>query len=138
MHPKLPKKLKILVVDDMSLLVDKMVKILKDIGFTQIQTATDGEQALKYLICEQAANEPFDLAICDINMPKMNGIKLLQRAKKIHAFDQTKFFMVTTRSEMETVLSAIELGASNYLIKPFDENSIREKIFDIFYPGKNN
>jgi DNA-binding response OmpR family regulator len=66
-------------------------------------------------------------------MPKLNGLQLLQRIKEDHFLKDTPVFMVTTRDEMETVLKAIQLGASNYLIKPFDEETIKKKILDIFY-----
>jgi len=135
--PNLPKNLKILVVDDMVSLVEKMISILKDIGFEKIQAAANGKRALKMIVCEQMANEPFDLVILDINMPMMNGLKLLEEVKKMNVSESTKYFIVTTRSEVDVVINAIDLGAKNYLIKPFNQEKIKEKIFEIFYPENN-
>ena len=58
-------------------------------------------------------------------MPVLNGLKFLEKIKSNPNLDRTHVFMVTTRSEMEVVLKAIEYGASNYLIKPFDKEKIR-------------
>jgi len=135
--PNLPKNLKILVVDDMVSLVEKMISILKDKALEKIQAAANGKRALKMIVCEQMANEPFDLVILDINMPMMNGLKLLEEVKKMNVSESTKYFIVTTRSEVDVVINAIDLGAKNYLIKPFNQEKIKEKIFEIFYPENN-
>ena len=69
-------------------------------------------------------------------MPILNGLKFLEAVKGNPELKETHVFMVTTRNELEVVLHAVEAGASNYLIKPFDKEKIRQKIMDIFYPDE--
>jgi two-component system chemotaxis response regulator CheY len=131
--PNIYPDLKILIVDDIPNILTKMRIVLRNIGFKKIDEAKNGEQAWTWLQTEFACDSPYQLVITDINMPKLNGLQLLQRIKEDHFLKDTPVFMVTTRDEMETVLKAIQLGASNYLIKPFDEETIKKKILDIFY-----
>lgn len=131
--PNIYPDLKILIVDDIPNILTKMRIVLRNIGFKKIDEAKNGEQAWTWLQTEHACDAPYQLVITDINMPKLNGLQLLQRIKEDQFLKNTPVFMVTTRDEMETVLKAIQMGASNYLIKPFDEETIRKKILDIFY-----
>ena len=134
--PSVRPNLKILIVDDMSNVVESMIRILKDIGFKDIYSAANGQQALNQILHETNSGEPYDLVISDINMPIMNGLKLLEKIKGNPYTQDTHVFMVTTRSETEVVLHAVEKGASNYLIKPFDKENIRQKVMDIFYSNQ--
>lgn len=134
--PKVRPKLKILIVDDMTNVIESMKKVLSEIGFKRVKTETSGQKALNLIIQEASVGEPFDLIISDINMPGMNGLKLLEKIKSNPNLKKTCVFMVTTRNEMEVVMKAIEHGANDYLIKPFDTESIRLKIMNIFYPEK--
>jgi two-component system chemotaxis response regulator CheY len=131
--PNIHPQLKILIVDDCPHILEKMRNILLDIGFKKIDEAITGEQAWAFLKIDKSCGEPYDLVITDINMPIMNGLKLLRKMKKDPDLKEIPVFMVTTRDEMDVVLKAIELGAKNYLIKPFNEQKIKKKILEIFY-----
>ena len=131
--PNIYPELKILIVDDVPVILTKMRIALRNIGFRKIDEAKNGEQAWMWLQTEHACDAPYQLVITDINMPKLNGLQLLERIKADQFLSKTPVFMVTTRDEMETVLKAIQMGASNYLIKPFDEEKIKSKILEIFY-----
>lgn len=132
-QPNLHPNTKILIVDDCPQILSKMRSILKRIGFNKIDEAKNGEQAWAFLEIDKTCNEPYELVITDINMPIMNGLKLLRKIKGSEIFKDIPVFMVTTRDEMDVVLKAIELGAKNYLIKPFNEEKIKKKILEIFY-----
>lgn len=134
--PSVRPKLKILIVDDMPNVVESMKKVLAEIGFKKVEAETSAQKALNLIIQEAGAGEPFDLIISDINMPGMNGLKLLEKIKSNPNLKKTHVFMVTTRNETEVVLKAIEHGASNYLIKPFDTEKVKDKIMAIFYPNQ--
>lgn len=131
--PNIYPEMKILIVDDIPNVLTKMRIILRNIGFRKIDEAKDGEQAWAWIQTEFACDDPYQLVITDINMPKLNGVKLLERIKSDPFIKNTPVFMVTTRGEIEVVLKAIQSGAANYLIKPFDEEKIKKKIVEIFY-----
>jgi two-component system, chemotaxis family, chemotaxis protein CheY len=141
MSPKKPNiypDMKILIVDDVPNVLTKMRIILRNIGFRRIDEASNGEQAWTWIQTEFACDDPYQLVITDINMPKLNGVKLLDRIKSDPFLKKTPVLMVTTRDEMEIVLRAIQSGASNYLIKPFDEEKIKKKIMEIFYKDEED
>ena len=141
MSPKKPniyQDMKILIVDDVPNVLTKMRIILRNIGFRRIDEASNGEQAWTWIQTEFACDDPYQLVITDINMPKLNGVKLLDRIKSDPFLKKTPVLMVTTRDEMEIVLRAIQSGASNYLIKPFDEEKIKKKIMEIFYKDEED
>jgi two-component system chemotaxis response regulator CheY len=134
--PKVFPDLKILIVEDIDSVRKRMLDILKGMGFKNITCAEDGNEALALLLAENACEKRFHLVISDINMPKMNGLRLLKKIKSNPLLKSTPVFMVTARDEMECVMKAIDLGASNYLIKPFDQEKVREKIMELFYNKK--
>ena len=132
--PAIFPRMKILIVEDMPTIRQRMKSILYEIGFVNIDEAECGEEALTLLQQENACDYPYDLVISDIKMPKMDGLTFLRKVKDNPLLRQTKVFIVTTVSETDFILDAISLGASNYLLKPFDYGSIRRKLFQIFYP----
>ena len=117
------KNMKVLVVDDFDT-VRRIVKgILKQLGFTNIVEAEDGEKALDELE-KEGAN--FGLIVSDWNMPNMDGLTLLKkiRGKNI----STPVIMVTTEAEKPRIIEAIKAGANNYLVKPFTPDALQAKI----------
>ena len=103
---------RILVVDDMAAIRTSLREILEDESH-EVEEAKDGEEALKKL--EQ---NHFDVAFCDIKMPKIDGIELLERVKK--AGIQTAFIMISAHGTKETALESIKRGAYFFIQKPFD------------------
>lgn len=131
--PKVRPNLKILIVDDMPSIISSMKEVLSSIGFKDVCSAENGKVALNKVLHEASLNRPYDLVISDINMPVLDGLEFLRKVKGNPITKDVHVFMVTTRDETEYVLTAIERGASNYLIKPFDKEKIKKKIMDIFY-----
>lgn len=117
--------IKILVVDDMMTMRKMVTKCCKEIGFTTFVEASDGADAWTKINGE---NPPFGLVISDWNMPNSSGLDLLKRVRADSRFSKTPFLMVTAESEQRQVLEAVKAGVSNYMIKPFNTQSLREKL----------
>jgi two-component system, chemotaxis family, chemotaxis protein CheY len=120
--------MRVLVVDDQLTIRSLVRSGLKELGFTNIDEANDGEEAFKAL----AGGRPFQLVISDFNMPKLDGLSLL-RAMRAH--EQTRsiaFIMLTGRADRELVQRAVQFGVNNFLVKPFTVATLREKIEAVF------
>lgn len=119
--------LKILLVDDMSVMRKIIKKSLSQMEFCNITEADDGTPAWKLL--EDAKGEkPFELIISDWNMPQMTGIELLRKVRGDDTYKQTPFLMITSEGEQKNVEEALSAGVSNFIIKPFTHEAIEEKI----------
>lgn len=119
-------RLRVLVIEDDvqgSKLIDM---ILGDLGISSIEHAGDGAEAWHRI---EKAERPFDLIICDWNMPVMTGIQLLARVRdnRIH----TPFIMITGRGFVESAVEAKQLGVSAYIHKPYSPRQLTEKIINV-------
>lgn len=115
--------MKVLVVDDSSATRFILGKMLGELGFDVVE-AENGEVAFTRLL----ENTDVDLALVDWNMPVMNGYDLVQKVRGEDNFDALKIMMVTTETEMERVVQAMEAGANEYIMKPFTKEMIVEKM----------
>ena len=120
-------KMKILVVDDFSTMRRIVKNILKQIGYTEIDEAEDGNGALAKL-----RQDRYDLVVSDWNMPNMTGLDLLRAIRSDVALKSIPVLMVTAESKKENVVEAIKSGVNNYIVKPFTAEVLREKIEKIF------
>jgi len=121
------RDIKILIVDDFATMRRIIKNILKQLGYTNVDEADDGSSALTKL-----RSGKFDFVITDWNMPNVNGLDL---AKAIRADEQLKalpVLMVTAEAMKENVLEAMKSGVSNYVVKPFTAEVMKEKIEKIF------
>jgi two-component system chemotaxis response regulator CheY len=115
-------KKKILSVDD-SPSVRKLVEFtLKSKGF-QVASAEDGLAALEIM-----ANEQFDAIVLDINMPRMNGLEFLEKVKSNEAYASIPVIMLTTEGQEEDQDKALDLGATAYIVKPFNPTLLLRKV----------
>jgi two-component system, chemotaxis family, chemotaxis protein CheY len=114
---------KVLVVDDSAIMRKVIIGILEQLGVTKenILEAADGEEAVQV-----AGKNSLHLILMDWNMPKMLGIDALKAIRA--AGNKTPVLMVTTEGEKQNVVIAIQAGASNYLVKPFNAEDLKEKI----------
>lgn len=111
-----------LIVDDSRFVRGYLRGLLKDKGI-ECEEAADGQAGLDLL----NESPPFDLALVDWNMPKMNGLEMLKQIRA-QGFDNVKVLMVTTEAENDFILRALDSGADEYLMKPFDGESLSEKL----------
>ena len=117
------KKKTILVVDDMKPMRDILRFSLKKEGY-DVVLASDGKTALKYAIDEN----PLDLIVLDIMMPKMDGYEVLRQLRESNAAKQIPVIFLTAKGQKKDVLKGMELGAIDYVIKPYIFADLRKKI----------
>lgn len=111
-----------LIVDDSRFVRDYLRGLLEEKGI-ECDEAADGCAALEYL----HSGRHFDLALVDWNMPVMNGLEML-RQLRADGYSDLKVMMVTTEAENDYILRALEAGADEYLMKPFDDEALQEKL----------
>ncbi len=116
-------KMRIMVVDDFSTMRRIIKNILKQLGYTELEEAEDGEHALGKL-----REKPVQFIISDWNMPKMDGLELLKNIRNDSQLKEIPFLMVTAESEKENIMAAIGAGVSNYIVKPFTAEILKEKM----------
>ncbi len=119
--------MKVLVVDDFAAMRRILKNVFGQIGLSNIIEADDGTTALKML-----KNNKVDLIVSDWNMPKMSGLDLLKIVRSNESTKDTPFLMVTASSQKDDVLEAIQAGVSNYIVKPFTADTVKEKLTLIF------
>ena len=117
------KSTNVLIVDDYKTMLRIIRNLLKQIDFNNVEEATDGADALSKL---RAGS--FGLVISDWNMQPMTGLQLLQEVRADARLKATPFIMVTAESKAENVVAAKQAGVSNYIVKPFNAETLREKI----------
>jgi two-component system chemotaxis response regulator CheY len=123
--------MKILVVDDFSTMRRIVRNLLKELGFTNVQEAEDGVDALNKL-----RGEKFDFVVSDWNMPNMTGIDLLRAIRGDAALKHLPVLMVTAEAKRENIIEAAQAGASGYVVKPFTAGTLNEKLQKIFLTMK--
>jgi two-component system chemotaxis response regulator CheY len=112
-----------LVVDDAQTMRRIIVNLLRQLGFTNMVEADDGTTAW-----DRMNQENIDFIISDWNMPKMTGIDLLKKVRETEKFKVIPFIMVTAEGKRENVIAAVQAGVSNYIVKPFNAATLKEKI----------
>jgi two-component system chemotaxis response regulator CheY len=117
------KDMPILIVDDYKTMLRIIRNLLKQIEFNNIDEATDGGMAL-----EKLKDKKYGLVISDWNMQPMTGLELLRSVRADGGLKQTPFIMITAESKTENVVAAKEAGVNNYIVKPFNAETLKSKI----------
>ena len=120
-------KMKFLVVDDFSTMRRIVRNLLKELGYTNVDEAEDGQIALTKL---QAGG--FDFVVTDWNMPNMDGLTLLQTIRATPTLKHLPVLMITAEAKKENIIAAAQAGASGYIVKPFSAATLSEKLQKIF------
>lgn len=115
----------VLIVDDHKTMLRIVNNVLMQIGFKNVDQASDGEDALKKL-----AAGKYGLILSDWNMMPMTGLELLQYVRKdgTYGHQNTPFIMITAEARPENIKEAAAAGVDNYVIKPFDADTLKLKI----------
>ena len=121
------KNMRFLVVDDFSTMRRIVRNLLKELGFTNVDEAEDGQVALHKL-----KTQHFDFIVSDWNMPNMTGIELLKAVRADAQIKGIPFMMITAEAKRENIIEAAMAGASGYIVKPFTAATLEEKINKIF------
>jgi len=111
-----------LIVDDSRFVRDYLRGLLEEKGIECVEAA-DGRAGL----CQLHDSDPFDLALVDWNMPVMDGLKMLQNLRA-EGYSDVKVMMVTTEAEDDFIVRSLDAGADEYLMKPFDNEALTEKL----------
>ena len=117
----------VLIVDDYNTMIRIIRNLLKQLGFEQIDDACDGSAALAKM-----RTRKYGLVISDWNMEPMTGFDLLQQVRSDPSLEKTPFIMVTAESKTENVIAAKKAGVSNYIVKPFNAQTLKSKIDAVF------
>jgi two-component system chemotaxis response regulator CheY len=117
----------ILVVDDYNTTIRIIRNLLRQLGFEHIDDANDGTVALAKM-----RRRRYRLVISDWNMEPMTGYELLQEVRSHPSLAGTPFIMVTAESKTENVIAAKKAGVSNYIVKPFNAQALKNKIDAVF------
>src|SRR6266404_351088 len=123
------RSMPILVVDDYATMIRIIRNLLKQIGFENVDDASDGSAALAKL-----QGKKYGLVISDWNMEPMTGYDLLRGVRASPELSQTPFIMITAESKTENVIAAKKAGVSNYIVKPFNAATLKTKMEAVF-PG---
>jgi len=117
----------VLIVDDYNTMVRIIRNLLRQLGFEHIDEANDGAEALAKMQLRK-----YGLVISDWNMEPMTGFALLQQVRSDPQLAATPFIMVTAESKTENVIAAKKAGVSNYIVKPFNAQTLKSKIDSVF------
>ena len=117
----------ILVVDDYNTMVRIIGNLLRQLGFQDIDAAPDGSAALVKM-----RDRKYGLVISDWNMEPMTGYELLKQMRADPHLNTTPFIMVTAESKTENVIAAKQAGVNNYIVKPFNADTLKNKIDAVF------
>jgi two-component system chemotaxis response regulator CheY len=117
----------VLIVDDYNTMVRIIRNLLRQLGFEHIDDASDGSSALAKM-----QERKYGLVISDWNMEPMTGYDLLQQVRANPELSETPFIMVTAESKTENVVAAKKAGVSNYIVKPFNAQTLKSKIDSVF------
>ena len=119
--------MRVLVVDDFSTMRRIVRNILRQLGFQNMVEADDGTTAWEVL-----SREKIDFIVSDWNMPQMTGIELLRKVRASEQFAHIPFLMVTAEAQQENIIEAVQAKVSNYIVKPFTADTMKQKIDKIF------
>src|SRR5260370_18619307 len=117
------RAMNVLIVDDYKTMLRIIRNLLKQIEFNNGDEASDGADALA-----KVRGGSFGLVISDWNMAPMTGLQLLQEVRADARLKATPFIMITAESKVENVVAAKQAGVSNYIVKPFNAETLRGKI----------
>jgi two-component system, chemotaxis family, chemotaxis protein CheY len=123
LDPSMP----VLVVDDYKTMIRIIRNLLKQLGFANVDEASDGTSALNMM-----REKDYGLIISDWNMEPMTGYELLREVRADDRLSRTPFIMVTAESKTDNVIAAKKAGVNNYIVKPFNAATLKSKIDAIF------
>jgi len=120
--------LKILIVDDYEMVRVMLKRCLAQLGYSNVEEATDGKMALEMTQKASDAGQPYTVIFSDLNMPTMNGFEFLAAVRKSPAFGKVPFVIISAEAEIDFITQALKQGANDYIIKPFSTQTLQKKI----------
>ncbi len=123
------RNMPILIVDDYKTMLRIVRGLLNQLGFTNIDEATDGTMAW-----DMVQKKPYGLIVSDWNMEPMSGFEFLKLVRGNEKTRALPFIMVTAESKTENIIAAKQAGVSNYIVKPFNAETLKQKLQAVFGP----
>ncbi len=120
------KNINILIVDDYKTMLRIIHSLLTQLGFHNIDEASDGSMAIRMI-----KEKKYELIISDWNMKPMTGIELLKNVRANETIKNIPFLMITAESKIENIMAAKQAGVSNYIVKPFNAETLKTKLISI-------
>ena len=120
------KAMNVLIVDDYKTMLKIVGNLLRQLGFSNIDEATDGGMAL-----DMFSKKNYGLIVSDWNMEPMSGLDLLKQVRASANNNQVPFIMVTAESKTENVIVAKQAGVNNYIVKPFNAETLKTKLTSV-------
>ena len=121
--------MRILIVDDFKTMLKIVDNMLRQLGFKNIDEASDGTMAL-----EKIKANKYDLILSDWNMEPMTGFDLLKHVRADGATKHIPVILITAESKTEDIIAAKQAGVNNYIVKPFNANTLKEKLSAVLGP----
>jgi two-component system, chemotaxis family, chemotaxis protein CheY len=122
----LNKNMRVFIVDDYTTMLRILRNLLRQLEINQVEEASDGDTAFQMML-----KTPPELIISDWNMVPMTGLELLRKVRAEPKLRRIPFIMVTAESKTENVIAAKQAGVSNYIVKPFNAETLRAKIVSV-------
>ena len=123
----LNKNMRVVIVDDYTTMLRILRNLLRQLEINNVDEANDGDTAYSLM-----QKNPPDLVISDWNMVPVTGLDLLRKVRGDAKLKHIPFIMVTAESKTENVIAAKQAGVSNYIVKPFNADTLRAKIVSVF------
>jgi two-component system chemotaxis response regulator CheY len=123
----LNKNMRVVIVDDYTTMLRILRNLLRQLEINNVDEANDGDTAYQLM-----QKNPPDLVISDWNMVPVTGLDLLRKVRADARLKHIPFIMVTAESKTENVVAAKQAGVSNYIVKPFNADTLRAKIVSVF------
>ncbi len=123
------KNMNVLIVDDYQTMLRIIKNLLKQIGFNNVDEAKDGTEAWNKL-----KDKDYGIVISDWNMEPMSGYDLLVKVRADERFKKLPFILVTAESKTENVIAAKKAGVNNYIVKPFNADTLKMKMSAVLGP----
>jgi two-component system, chemotaxis family, chemotaxis protein CheY len=120
------KDMRVFIVDDYTTMLRILRNLLRQLDINNVEEATNGDTAYQMM-----QRTPPDLIISDWNMVPVTGLELLKKVRADAKLRPTPFIMVTAESKTENVIAAKQAGVSNYIVKPFNAETLRAKIASV-------
>ena len=121
------KDMSFLVVDDFPTMRRIVRSLLKELGFTNVEEAEDGQDALNKL-----RSGSFEFVVSDWNMPNLDGVEMLKIIRADSDLKDLPVLMVTAEAKKENIIAAAQAGANGYIVKPFTSATLEEKLNKVF------
>lgn len=121
------KNISILIVDDFPTMRRIVRSLLKELGFTNVEEAEDGQQGL-----DKLRGGDFKFVVSDWNMPNLDGLEMLKTIRADSNLKHLPVLMVTAEAKKENIIAAAQAGANGYVVKPFTAATLEEKLNKIF------